>query len=910
MTIPLVDLGPLLDLAASVPELATELAPSTHPLALLPVRLETRFVGRPDGTSELRVRVFPDQIHIDAHDPRLSAEEVAWGERYWNLQWRAGSEGPRLRSAWRMLTDRFEPGRAAWIARRMQPTNAGERPTSAIGEDEPLARPPRFPDLGEPAAVVRTPRARALPSRWTATAYRDGRVVAVATGREIVDDLAVGPDPDEALAPADDNPATLAIDDGMRWMVDFERAEAVGMALRLALPEPVESAAVDVLLVAGVAGGTAGDGAERLAALLDAHHYSDGLAFLAPRTPTNNSAEERAGYVSRDRRGELSFAVEWPDAPPDRGRHHRRRTARHRAGAPRRRSELHARTRRRRHGRRRTAGRGDPDRPLACHMGVLPVAVRGHRRPGRTRLGPRSRPAPPAPSRSPADAALRAPALWHPARDLAGWLDRHRRRHRSRRGVAPPARRAPGSGLATGRRFSRKGRSDAQPRRRPRRRVAHRRRQRRVRRPPGARPALPPPPPPAARRGPRRAWLLRSPATADAGVARASRAHLGAVTVAGRARRPGRTRHGAARAPARGRLGICARAAGQRSGRPRCAGTRPGRAAAPRAAPTRAVARACRRRGASARRSGPAPCPAARRRRADRSRHRAGAERHLGVAAEPAGARCQPPADDRRAPAAAERRLGAGGPLARRVPRRARRARRSRPRGGRAPAVPGPRCHLLPARRLGHVTRDAPAGGDPRRAADRSAHRRVRLAREPAVRGWHTDRHTAAGRAGPAVRRRRRPRFHRGAVADPGQHGGAVAHRPSGPRRWRRQPVRRQAHVRSGAPRRAAVRRGAPGPVARDVARLRRGAAAARGRPRGVHRRPAAVRATRWGGRRRGGQTPARVGRAAAARGVAHHPGPRVRPPGRAAPVGSSARTRSPACCPGSTPPSTPPPTQ
>jgi hypothetical protein len=78
-----IDLGPLVVAGpdASVPELAAVLAPSTHPLALLPVRLETRFVARPDGTSELRVRVYPDQIHIDAHDPRLSTEEIAWGQR-------------------------------------------------------------------------------------------------------------------------------------------------------------------------------------------------------------------------------------------------------------------------------------------------------------------------------------------------------------------------------------------------------------------------------------------------------------------------------------------------------------------------------------------------------------------------------------------------------------------------------------------------------------------------------------------------------------------------------------------------------------------------------------------------------------------------------------------------------------
>jgi len=320
----LVDLGPLLTLPLDArPELLTEVAPSTHPLALLPVRLETRFFGRPDGTSELRVRVFPDQIHIDSHDPRLTVEEIEAGRRYWELRWRAASDVARHRSAWRLLTDRFESGRAAWIARRLEPVNQANRPTAPLSDGAPFVDPPRFPDVGEPTRLTRTPRAAALPTRWIVTAYGGGGVLAVVTGRDIVDDLAVGPDPDDALAPTDADPSALGIDEGMRWMVDFDRAEALGMAVRLPLAGPLETAAVDVLVVAGVAetgSDDAGrDGSERLAALLDAHHHTDGLAFVAPGTPTNNSGEQRAGFVSRDLRGEQSFAVEWPHPAPQIG---------------------------------------------------------------------------------------------------------------------------------------------------------------------------------------------------------------------------------------------------------------------------------------------------------------------------------------------------------------------------------------------------------------------------------------------------------------------------------------------------------------------------------------------------------------------------------------------------------------
>ena len=100
------------------PELAVQLSSApARPVLLLPVRLETRFFPLADGGSELRVRVYPDKVHIDSHEPELTADELTWGRHFWEQTWRAASDQERAKTAWRQLADRFDPPRAAWVAR-------------------------------------------------------------------------------------------------------------------------------------------------------------------------------------------------------------------------------------------------------------------------------------------------------------------------------------------------------------------------------------------------------------------------------------------------------------------------------------------------------------------------------------------------------------------------------------------------------------------------------------------------------------------------------------------------------------------------------------------------------------------------------------------------------------------------
>ncbi len=84
------------------------------PVLFLPVNIETRFMDS-DGPPELWVRIYPDQIAINSHEPELTDQEIADGTTYWDAVWRAGNPPPSLdavKAPWRGL------GFTLWIAAR------------------------------------------------------------------------------------------------------------------------------------------------------------------------------------------------------------------------------------------------------------------------------------------------------------------------------------------------------------------------------------------------------------------------------------------------------------------------------------------------------------------------------------------------------------------------------------------------------------------------------------------------------------------------------------------------------------------------------------------------------------------------------------------------------------------------
>ena len=293
------------------------------PLLLMPMRLETRFIG-----SDLLVRAYPDQWAIDAFSDKLTDQEIENVRRFWTSWFRAGGDEGMRRSAWHALVSSHGSGRGEWLIEQYKPLNPADEPVRNPGEvilvvasTDPLTPPQRssaakywearwrtggdpsgsaraelaaevtetgaaliersppstlgdYPDGVDPATVVVTVafclfsavaaadtstsswtsavRVNVLPDRLVLLGFEGNKEVLRLTGEPIPPDLAVGPDP--AAGPSDQFRVVdgdLVVPDELRWMVDFEEAVAVGMAMRVTLA-PELRRGFDQLIVLGL----------------------------------------------------------------------------------------------------------------------------------------------------------------------------------------------------------------------------------------------------------------------------------------------------------------------------------------------------------------------------------------------------------------------------------------------------------------------------------------------------------------------------------------------------------------------------------------------------------------------------------------------------------------------------------
>jgi hypothetical protein len=256
---------------ASAQEEPLEGVDEAVPIALLPVRLETRIR---DG--HLLIRIFPDDAHVDDHEPLLDDGEYAAGRAYWSSQ---SAGGDAADGAWNLLASTVGVYRALWVRERTRPGADGKTPELTLRQ----------------TGTARAATARALPDVFVARIRTTTGQPIIAQGLPVLDEVDVGiewgGDPAGLL---DENGV---LQGGMAWLSDFTTAVNAGLALDVDLQGA--TAISDVTVVGVTVSLGAEDSAALLAELIADHRVSRGAGVVAPGTPTNNLSDSPSGVDFR-----------------------------------------------------------------------------------------------------------------------------------------------------------------------------------------------------------------------------------------------------------------------------------------------------------------------------------------------------------------------------------------------------------------------------------------------------------------------------------------------------------------------------------------------------------------------------------------------------------------------------------
>ncbi|BDU21726.1 hypothetical protein [Dyella sp. GSA-30] len=134
--------------ALEPPQQQIEQLVDTVPILLFPVRIETRFQVASQqvrgSSSQLWVRIYPDDCQIDTFESMLSATEVTNATAFWIAMWRAGNIEAQERGAWSTLVSSSGSGRAAYVIQQFAPINAAAKPTKTNPQDVVLVIVPQI----------------------------------------------------------------------------------------------------------------------------------------------------------------------------------------------------------------------------------------------------------------------------------------------------------------------------------------------------------------------------------------------------------------------------------------------------------------------------------------------------------------------------------------------------------------------------------------------------------------------------------------------------------------------------------------------------------------------------------------------------------------------------------------------
>lgn len=248
-----------------------------------------------------------DEILVIPTQTPLPAARATAVSTYWEAIWLADGDSAKSQAALAALQAAVGAGTAAQLIQNYPPYNLTDRPAPpAQKSDVALSTvfaifppdPPTKQDSWSQAPVVNH-----LADRFVVIGYNGGVQTLQAIGGVVSLPLIVGPNPSappaETIHPVGGN---LFIPDELQWLVDFDRAVAAGMGLKINLTAEQAQKGFDRLIVLGVELSTAeGDAQAALELLLQHHHWGrSGLSLVPQGTPTHNTAGTGTGYTQLD----------------------------------------------------------------------------------------------------------------------------------------------------------------------------------------------------------------------------------------------------------------------------------------------------------------------------------------------------------------------------------------------------------------------------------------------------------------------------------------------------------------------------------------------------------------------------------------------------------------------------------
>ena len=233
----------------------------------------------------------------------LTPGEQASAIAYHIETWKAKGDRARQDAALAALRAAVGNARATEILEKYSPDPAGQDPPAPYTRAQVrvtvaiLELPP--PPPTKTNAWTQAPRTFALPDRFVALLWSGGIMHAPVVGSAVPDGLTVGPDP--SLDPADQiqkDGDDLAINEDLRWMVDFDRAVEAGMGLKIDLTTDEARRGFDRLIVLGLRSSSDEQESATLLNTLIAHrHASRGGFGLVPQgSATNNTEGDGAAF--------------------------------------------------------------------------------------------------------------------------------------------------------------------------------------------------------------------------------------------------------------------------------------------------------------------------------------------------------------------------------------------------------------------------------------------------------------------------------------------------------------------------------------------------------------------------------------------------------------------------------------